>query len=142
MFDDRHDGPELYVPDLSKPQGAAVAADGTAACVACGARKPVAQLDVVGQGYRCAPCSHKAEIAALAHGASDVGHNLSSHDRSSLRSSGIAMLFGGIGLAVLGGILLAAGMGSSRGGFKLSLGLIFAGVLTCGIGVSKMNAAG
>lgn len=59
-----------------------------------------------------------------------------------LRSHGQMLLVGGIGMAILGGILLAAGMGASRGGLKLALALIVGGCVTAGLGVSKMNAAG
>ena len=47
----------LYVPDLSRPPGADVDANGEVVCVACGKHIDVTTADIVGKGYRCAVCS-------------------------------------------------------------------------------------
>lgn len=52
-----HGPPPLYVPDLSPPAGAVVAADGTVGCVTCDARVPYGDADLVGRGFRCPRCS-------------------------------------------------------------------------------------
>jgi hypothetical protein len=116
--------PPLFVPDLSKPAGASVDADGNVGCISCQTRLPASKMDIVGQGYRCAPCSHKAEVDRLVHGGNDVSANLSSSDRSALASGGLLLVFSGIGLSALGVALvvftaggfgkyiLAAGIGS------------------------------
>src|SRR5436190_23906133 len=109
MFDDGHDGPPLHVPAeaLRKPQGAAVAADGTVACVSCGNRFPLSAVDVVGQGYRCAPCGHQAHVTALEKGNPniDAGAHLSPALRAELLHTGKLMLLGGGALLVLGVLL-------------------------------------
>lgn len=127
--------PPLYVPDLTAPAGAAVAADGTVACVACGSRLPIARMDVVGQGYRCAPCSHRAEIAALSTGAVDAGANLSDTDRDQLRTAGTQTLLGGVGIAILGGCLVAFVP-------RLGIALLFLGISTGAVGLQRKRAAG
>lgn len=47
---DNGDPPPLYVPDLSKPAGAQVDAQGNVTCIQCQRTLPLAQADVVGQG--------------------------------------------------------------------------------------------
>ena len=90
--------PPLFVPDLTKPAGATVDVNGNVTCIACGTQLPVAKADIVGQGYRCAPCSHRADVNALATGASDVGANLSTDDRSNMRTSGFKLMIPGIAM--------------------------------------------
>jgi hypothetical protein len=112
----------LHVPDLTKPAGAAVAADGTVACVMCGTRIALAQADVVGLGYRCAPCTRRSELHQLQMGVADNSANLHEGDRSALRAA--ARHYLGLGIAgVLGGLVLMAIL--PRGGLV---------VLTLGIG--------
>ena len=91
--------PALHVPDMSLPSTARVASDGTVECVACQKRLPMAQADVVGQGYRCPQCSAKADLMRLARGATDVGDHLSVANREDLRKRGLLYL--GLGAAVL-----------------------------------------
>ena len=117
--------PELFVPDLTRPAGVTVDADGNVACVTCGSRLPVAKADVVGQGYRCPACSAKADLAKLTGGPSDIAANLSDDDRRGMRAFaarfiglGVLMIAGGImGYAVVGPLrlfsyLIVAGLGS------------------------------
>lgn len=47
----------LYVPDLSRPAGADIDADGFVRCATCGARVDVMTADVVADGYQCATCT-------------------------------------------------------------------------------------
>jgi DNA-directed RNA polymerase subunit RPC12/RpoP len=47
----------IYVPDLSRPAGIDIDANGQVACVHCGKRIDVGTADIVGKGYRCATCS-------------------------------------------------------------------------------------
>jgi len=121
--DDR--APELFVPDLSRPAGATVDADGNVACVTCGTKLPVAKADVVGQGYRCPACTAKADLAKLTGGPSDIAANLSLDDRAGMRAFGakfiglgiLMMVGGGIGYAAIGplrafGYLCVAGLGT------------------------------
>jgi len=128
------DPPPLFVPDLSKPAGATVDADGNVTCVTCHTKLPVAKADVVGQGYRCPQCTGKAELAKLTGGPSDIDVNLSSQDRSAMRGFGakaimlgIAMATGGVAIYALigplriGGYLIVAGIGSCiAGGIKIA----------------------
>ena len=74
---DRH--PEIHVPDLSKPAGAAIDAHGEVTCVACGKHLPVADADIVGLDYRCAACSEQATAD------DDVAANLPPSERSLLQ---------------------------------------------------------
>ncbi len=45
------------MPDLSRPPGADIDAEGFVRCAACGARVDVMSADVVGDGYQCATCT-------------------------------------------------------------------------------------
>ena len=128
-------GPPLFVPDLSAPAGAAVDAHGHVACVTCGTRKPLAQMDVVGQGYRCPACSHKAQMNMLLHGDGDVGANLSSGDRSALSSNGMKFIAGGVGLTALGGVLMVATVGN------LGKYFFFGGIGWITVGVGRTSLA-
>jgi hypothetical protein len=112
--------PPLFVPDLSKPAGAAIDEHGNVACVTCRTRLPLARMDMVGQGYRCTPCSNKAQITSLVTGQEDISANLSSGDRTSMRKSAIGLM--GLGAAgIVGGIVVVAAFGIGRwiiaGGF-------------------------
>ena len=75
---DRH--PEIHVPDLSKPAGAAIDAAwrGHLRRVR-QAHLPVADADIVGLGYRCAACSEQATAD------DDVAANLPPSERSLLQ---------------------------------------------------------
>ena len=50
----------LYVPDLTRPPGADIDANGEVVCVACGKHVDVNAADIVGKGYRCTTCSELA----------------------------------------------------------------------------------
>jgi len=105
--------PELFVPDLTRPAGATVDADGNVACVTCGTKLPVARADVVGQGYRCPPCSAKADLAKLTGGPSDIDANLSASDRAGMRAFGAKFI--GLGaLMMVGGVLGYVAIGPLR----------------------------
>ena len=67
--------PEIVVPDLTKPAGAQVDADGNVRCVTCGKTLPVGDADVVGLGYRCVACSARTS-------ADDLNANLDVPDRA------------------------------------------------------------
>ena len=144
MFSDDHDGPELHIPPeaLRKPKGAEVADDGTVECVACRHRVALANADIVGQGYRCAPCTHKATIDSLNRGESvDVGAHLSKGAREELRRTGTAMLMGGLALLAVGVVIFIAAL-SSDVGTKLG-GLVGAGGFALAVtGSMKRSAAG
>ena len=128
--------PPLYVPNLSKPQGAAVDSEGNVTCIACGGKLPLAKADVVGQGYRCAPCSAKAEIQRLATGRSDIADNLSSTERAAMRNRGILSVFGGIALIGGGVALFAIGFVG-----RLPLALIVLGIATATYGGSQISGS-
>jgi hypothetical protein len=132
---DQGDPPPLYVPDLTKPAGATVDADGNVTCISCQTRLPLSRADVVGQGYRCPACTGKAELNALTGGPSDVGANLSIEDRRGLRGAGAAMIVPGV-LMILGGLIT---MPYLR---RLPVYLIIAGIAGIGAGVGRMRAAG
>ena len=97
------DSPELFVPSraLVTPAGATPNVDGSVVCFQCGRSMTLAQADIVGEGYRCAVCSHNAQVA-IAHGQSDLGSHLSRRDRGELAGfsapigGGIALLVGGV----------------------------------------------
>ena len=135
VFDPRSNTPELFVPDLSRPAGAAVDADGNVACITCGTRLPAAQADIVGQGYRCAPCSARAQIEALAYGRGDAAANLSQHDRANLSASGKQLIVVGIAAMIGGAALLAIGLPRS-GGF-----VFVGGAASCSVGFARVRAA-
>lgn len=145
MFGDDHDGPPLHVPDeaLRKPAGAEVGADGRVACISCKERFPLSAVDIVGQGYRCAACSHQAHVASLDRGGAnvDAGAHLSRGAREDLRrQAGLFMMGGGVLLVVGIGIFIAtlsSGVGTKLGGIVAAGG---AGLLITGS--MKKQAAG
>lgn len=134
---DNGEPPPLYVPDLSKPAGAQVDANGNVTCIQCQRSLPLAQADVVGQGYRCPQCTARAEVARLSGGGSDVGHNLSASDRHGLRGAAAALLVPGA-LMIAGGVVCFAVLPGARLGIYLLIG----GIASCGAGFVKMQAAG
>lgn len=104
MFDD-HLPPPLHVPDLSPPPGAQIER-GQVTCVVCARAVLLASTDVVGLGYRCAPCSQRAEFARLGGGGDAPSLHLDSGDANRLAASGdrstllgLVMLVGGVALA-------------------------------------------
>lgn len=144
MFDDEHDGPELHVPPeaLHKPKGAEVGDDGKVRCVSCGERFPPSAVDIVGQGYRCVPCGHQAQVASLERGGAnvDAGAHLSRGERDRLREQGRAMVLGGLALAVIGAGLFIATFDSV--GMKLSAAVAAIGIGLVVTGSMKKQAAG
>ena len=128
--------PELFVPDLTRPAGAAIDADGNVTCVTCGTKLPVAKADVVGQGYRCPPCSAKADLAKLTGGPSDIAANLSDGDRAGMRAFGAKFIGLGILMAVGGGL----GYGAI-GPFRVFGYLLVAGLGSIFFGVTRYTAA-
>jgi len=132
--DDR--APELFVPDLTKPAGAAVDAAGNVTCVTCGTQLPVAKADVVGQGYRCPPCTAKADLARLTGGPSDIAANLSAADRDGMRAFGLKFIGLGV-LMIAGGVLGYAAIGPLRA-FSY---LVVAGLGTMVFGITRYTAA-
>ena len=130
MFGDEHEGPELHIPAeaLRKPKGAAVADDGTVVCISCGQRFPMSAVDIVGQGYRCAPCGHQAHVASLERGANvDAGAHLSKGARADLKQQAKTLMAGGICLLALGVIILIAlfdtSLGMKGGGLLIAAGV-------------------
>jgi|MudIll2142460700_1097286.scaffolds.fasta_scaffold149666_2 hypothetical protein len=145
MFGDDHDGPPLHVPPeaLRKPKGAEIGDDGKVTCISCGQRFPLAAVDIVGQGYRCAPCTHQAHVASLDRGGAnvDAGAHLSRGAREELRKQGTTMQLGGVALIVVGIAIFIAGI-SSDAGTKLG-GIVAAGGAGLMItGSMKKSAAG
>lgn len=127
--------PELFVPDLRKPAGAAIDGDGNVACVACGGKLPMVKADVVGQGYRCPPCSAKAHIEALSTGRGDAAANLDAAEREAMHASGVRLMGTGIA-AIVGGLCVFLIGLPKAGGF-----LFIAGLAGAGSGYSRMRGA-
>jgi hypothetical protein len=123
--DDR--APAPYVPDLSRPTGAAVDAAGNVTCVVCATQLPMAKADVVGLGYRCPACTAQAQIRELQTGTTSASADLSESDRAAMRAHAQQMIWGGVGLTLLGALLtpffrkgfvvLIAGLGSIGAGW-------------------------
>jgi hypothetical protein len=145
MFDDDHDGPPLHVPEeaLRKPKGAAVGADGKVACVSCGGRFPLSAVDIVGQGYRCAPCTHQAHVVSLDRGGEnvDASAHLSRDARDHLREQGTTMLLGGAALLAVGIVIFIATIANDIGP-KLGAIVAAGGVALVVTGSMKKSAAG
>lgn len=135
VFDD---APPLFVPDLQPAAAAVVDADGQVACVVCGARVAVGTADVVGAGYRCAPCSARAEVTALAVGQDDVSSHLGQADRVRMRRSGARMVVVGVlAIAVALPILVLIPGAFAAAATPASLGM---GMMA--VGGARMRAAG
>jgi hypothetical protein len=145
MFDDDYDGPPLHIPQeaLRKPKGAEVGDDGKVSCVSCKERFALSAVDIVGQGYRCVPCSHQAHVASLDRGGAnvDAGAHLSRGAREELRTTGGNMQKGGVLLLLLGIIVFAITLASDID-TKLGIIIAAAGVGLFGTGSMKKNAAG
>jgi hypothetical protein len=111
---------DVYVPQgaLIKPAGANANLDGSVSCIACGRSLSPAHADIVGEGYRCPPCSTNAELARV-EGHSDIASHLSKRDRRELSGAG-AMNAGGL-VCLIGGIVLLAATGGTAG-FFLTIG--------------------
>lgn len=118
-----------------KPAGAAVGDDGTVACVACRQRLPLAQADIVGQGYRCARCSQQASVAALAVGASDASAHLDDAQREGLHRSGVQLLISGLAIIALSIIILVTMQTLD------AIAVFAAGLFAASLGVTRMRAA-
>jgi hypothetical protein len=118
-----------------KPAGAAVRDDGSVTCVTCNARIPLAQADIVGQGYRCTRCSAQANVNALA-GRSDVSAHLDDAQRAGLHRSGVRLLVGGLALIALGAVILVVLPRAMK-----ALGLCIGGLALASLGVTRMRAA-
>jgi hypothetical protein len=124
-----------YVPReaLQRPTGAVVN-DGMVTCVSCQAILPVAKADIVGLGYRCVPCGHKAHLTRLT-GGGDAASHFTEDERDGLRASGDAVMWAGIGITIASAIAMAALM------LKLGTAGLLIGVITIIIGVARRNAA-
>jgi hypothetical protein len=146
MFDDEYDGPPLHVPPeaLHKPKGAAVGDDGKVGCVSCGERFPLSAVDIVGQGYRCAPCGHQAHVASLDRGGAnvDAGAHLSRGAREELRTQAKNLQMGGGALLVVGLIVVLIGFASDGLGLKIGIIVMSGGAGMLGMGSMKKHAAG
>src|SRR5215212_9017638 len=131
--------PPLHVPEgaLQKPRAAELGADGLVACVICGNRLPPARMDIVGQGYRCAPCSHQAEIGRL-QGGGDAAAHLSKRERAGLRESAGQMIALGLAM-IVGGIVVLVAVGDLT---SLGTVLIGGGVASISVGGARRGAAG
>lgn len=104
MFEDPPQ-PPLHLPEIAPPPGARID-HGQVACFVCARIIPLASADIVGQGYRCATCSQRAEFARLGGSADDPSLHLDAGDAKRLAASGaraslvgLAMVVGGLGLA-------------------------------------------
>jgi hypothetical protein len=75
-------------------------------CMQCGNQVPLNQTDIVGQGYRCMPCSQRAEVSVL-QGATDGAHMSSSSLRGA-RGNATASIVIGIGSICVGGWFLVS----------------------------------
>jgi predicted anti-sigma-YlaC factor YlaD len=95
----------LYVPDLSRPAGADVDAQGHVRCVACGASVDVTTADIVGKGYRCARCS------ALATPEDDADASLSPSEQAHVPDPPRAsrLVLAGVAFVVLGALMWVTG---------------------------------
>ena len=124
-------GRPLHVPDLARSVGSTVDADGTVACVVCETRILLAKADVVGLGYRCVPCSRRAELHELQSGAPDNSVNLHDGDRARLWAD--AGRYIGLGVPLIGlGIVLAM--------ISPQLGLFVAGAGASALAIAWMRA--
>lgn len=130
---------EVPVGFDQKPAGAAVGDDGMVACVTCRQRLPLAQADVVGQGYRCPRCSQQASVAALAVGASDASAHLDDAQREGLHRSGVRLLI--IGLAIVASSIIIAVIEQNLEGIGEAIGVFAGGLLLATLGVTRIRAA-
>jgi hypothetical protein len=118
-----------------KPAGAAVGDDGTVACVTCRQRLPLAQADIVGQGYRCPRCSQHASVAALAGGASDASAHLDDALREGLHRSGVQLLVAGLAIVALS-IIIVVIVQTIK-----AIAVFAGGIAAVSLGITRMRAA-
>jgi len=131
-------GRPIEVPEGfdQKPAGAAVGDDGTVACVGCRQRIPLDRADIVGQGYRCARCSHQASVNALVTGRSDISAHLDGDQRRALHASGVKLVVSGLALIVLGVVVVAVIPEAIK-----ALGVSIGGLALASLGYTRMRAA-
>ena len=142
-FEEKDPAPPLWVPQSSwaRPPAAAVGRDGLVGCVTCGTRLAIPDADVVGEGYRCVPCSRAAEVSHH-EGRGDAAAHLTRGERGWLRRTGQREIWLGIALGVAGIGLL---------GFKVAIGaytpgrlwwlLLLGAIFSISIGVTRRRAA-
>lgn len=133
--------PPPYVPEdtFTRPAGAAVDVDGKVACVTCAVRLPLAQADVVGEGYRCVACSGQAHVAALEGRPGGGAAHFSEKERSTIRASGQRMARNGV-LVCLAGLLLFVIL-PGRAGAKAGFVVGGCGILMVVAGFTRRGAA-
>jgi hypothetical protein len=83
---------ELFVPDLTPAPAGIVDATGHVGCIACGKRFPLADVEVVGLGFRCSTCALE--------GNSETAH-LTEAERAQLRPEPRPRSYLVVGLAIL-----------------------------------------
>ncbi len=105
-------------------------------CVRCGVELALADADIVGNGYRCAPCSAHAQH----DGHDDVADNVEPETRARLARQGKRKLAAAVGLAagLIAGPAVAAYAvaGSAAALAAAAVGLVFSANLGSGIDVS------
>jgi hypothetical protein len=91
-------------------------------CVICHRAVPIEQTDIVGQGYRCTPCSQRAVVDQHSGKQRNADH-LSASERAYLHRSGTNMIvFGVLGLVVGAAIaIVALGVGAKIAGASIAL---------------------
>jgi hypothetical protein len=88
-------------------------------CVTCGETVAMAEADIVGQGYRCAPCGQKASIASLSGRGSDIADHLTPEERERNMQKFRVLAIGGAGITIVAVAMIVAGLFKS--GFVLML---------------------
>lgn len=136
MFGDDNNAPPPYVPPgaLVKPAGAVVDEHGLVACVTCGARIPLSSADVVGMGYRCTRCTHRAEIGQLT-GAGDAASHFTAGERKEIANSALITIAGGVGAMLLGIVLFALWFR------RIGIACVVGGIAMIGLGFARRDAA-
>jgi hypothetical protein len=132
--DDKGLTPHVPPSALHKPAGATVDGQGHVRCVICQATVPLASADVVGQGYRCSACSHKAELALLT-GGGDAAAHFNAAERTELAHSGMLTMIGGATFMAVGLLLLTVPL------LRYGVICLIGGGATIGVGWHRRSAA-
>ena len=113
----------------------------TASCAFCGAEQPTAAMDMTGNGWRCAQCALRSEIATAQGKSRGMGEHLTRPELEGVVAQGgneavigAMMAFGGVA-----GTLLTAISGSQI--VIVFTGLMFGGFAMVGHGLHRRKQA-
>ena len=127
--------PPLFVPDLTKPAGAELDADGHAACITCKARMLPRGWTSSARAIAARRARTRRRSTCSRTVAAMSARTCPATTRSALSNAGVKMVATGAGVSVLGVVLMVA----TAGGFGKYV--LAAGVGSLFVGFNRMSTA-